>query len=352
MQFQERKMTLLDASGLDMVYITSPKNIYYYSGFTGTTAQLLLTANESFIFTDSRYHIQARQQAKDFSLIDTAKKTVPQYLTEQKVNRLGFEDHHVTFDFYTKLKEKIKDAEFIPISDIIMKNRQIKEKEEIQRIKKAAQIADQAFSYILKEMKAGMSEKQIAFLLEIFMRKNGAEKLSFDTICASGKRSALPHGTATDKLIEKGDFLTLDYGCIYDCYCSDMTRTVVMGSASDKQKEIYELVLKAQKTALEAVRPEAKAKDVDAIARNIIAGGGHGEHFGHGLGHSLGLTLHENPTLSYRSDEILKENMLVTVEPGIYIEDFGGVRIEDLVLVTAQGYENLTTSDKQLIELK
>jgi Xaa-Pro aminopeptidase len=185
--------------------------------------------------------------------------------------------------------------------------------------------------------------------LEFFMKRRGATALSFETIAASGKRSAMPHGAASDKVIEKGDFLTLDFGCVFEGYCSDMTRTVAVGSVNDTQREIYDVVLKAQLAAIEAVRPGVKCCDVDAVARKIITDAGYGENFGHGLGHSVGIEIHEMPSFSSKCEEHTKVGHVITVEPGIYIEDFGGVRIEDLIVVTEDGSRNLTTSPKELI---
>jgi len=215
----------------------------------------------------------------------------------------------------------------------------------------AARIADKAFNRICKLIKPGITERDIALELEFYMKKLGATSTSFTSIVASGERSALPHGTATDKKIKEGEFLTLDFGCVYNGYCSDMTRTVVIGKANERQREIYSVVLEAQEKALKYIKPGVKGCDVDRVARDIIKEKGFGQYFGHGLGHSLGLEIHESPRLSPTSNDILQEGMVVTDEPGIYIPDFGGVRIEDLVLVTATGFEVLSNSPKELIEL-
>ena len=220
---------------------------------------------------------------------------------------------------------------------------------ELRKIAEAERLGDEAFSYILKHISVGRTEKEIASELEFFMRKNGASALSFETICASGVRSAMPHGTASDKVIKKGDFVTLDFGCILDGYCSDMTRTIVMGTPSQKQKEIYDVVLKAQISAINAVKCGARCADCDMAARKIIEDAGYGNNFGHGTGHSVGIEIHESPNLSPKSDAILQAGNVVTVEPGIYIDGFGGVRIEDLVQINDQNTENLTKSVKDLI---
>lgn len=331
--------------------ITSPKNRYYYSGFTGTEAALLLTDSECYIFTDSRYHIQARQQAADFILVDSAQKTPSELINELKIRHIGFEEENMTVQEYNRLTGKLEHAVIEGISPLINQQRKIKDETEISHIRTAAAIADRAFSYIINEIRPGRTEKELALKLEFFMRGQGAEGLSFESIFASGARSAMPHGTASGKVIERGDFVTMDYGCVFQGYCSDMTRTVVVGKATGQQKNIYSTVLAAQKAALAAVRPGAKAADVDKTARDIISAAGYGENFGHSLGHSLGLDVHEFPSLSPKSEESLAAGMLVTDEPGVYIEGFGGVRIEDLLLVTEDGCEDLTVSPKELQEL-
>ena len=312
---------------------------------------LYIDKKRLILFTDSRYTVQAKNESPDFEIIDTANLSVSEFLKSQGDKAYGFEDDYVTFSKFASLKRITPKSVFSPVSSHIDKIRMIKDNTEIEKIKTAAKIADSAYFYILDKISVGKTERQISLELEYFMKSQGAEGLSFDTIVASGVRSALPHGTATDKVIESGDFVTLDFGCKYKGYCSDMTRTVVMGKATDKQKEIYNTVLTAQKAALDTIRAGELAKAVDDAARSIIIDANYGKNFGHGLGHSLGLKVHESPSCSPKSADVLTENMLMTVEPGIYIEDFGGVRIEDLVLVTKDGHENLTTSDKELTEL-
>ena len=229
--------------------------------------------------------------------------------------------------------------------------RAVKDDTELSAIAMAEKIGDRAFSYILGEIKPGVSEKEIALKLELKMRELGASGLSFDTIVVSGERTSMPHGEPSDKLIENGDFVTMDFGCIFNGYCSDMTRTVAVGSVTDEQRDIYNVVLRAQKTTCDAIKAGMKGSEVDAVARKIISDAGYGECFGHGLGHGVGLEIHEAPTANTRSEEILKPKMLVTIEPGIYIPKKFGVRIEDLSIVTENGIINLTGSEKELIIL-
>lgn len=339
-------------SGLDAVIVYKPENRRYLSGFTGTAGYVVLTRDRNIFITDFRYVNQASEQCKDFEIIrHTNERTLYDILNELEVKTLGFEEEFVTFSQYEEFNEKLNNIELVPLKGVINKLRTIKTEDEIENIRKAANIADMAFEHICSLLKPGVTEWEISLELESFMKKQGASGTSFESIVASGKRSSLPHGVASQKVIENGDFVTLDFGCIYNGYCSDMTRTVVIGKATSKQKEIYEIVLKAQEAALESIRAGITGFEVDKIARDIITDRGYGEYFGHGLGHGVGLEVHEAPRLSPVGKDTLEENMVVTDEPGIYIPDFGGVRIEDLVVVKKDGYEILSKSPKHLIEL-
>ena len=349
--YKSRIEKLLNYDEYSAHLITSPENLYYFSGFTGGEGALFIDRENRILLTDSRYTYQAKEEAKDFLIIDTAETPLSEFLKKFQKKVIGFEDSFVTFKEFLGLKKASGEHALIPASDKISAVRMIKDEYEIELISKSAEIADKAFSYILNKIEAGKTEREISLDLEYFMFKEGANGLSFETIAASGVRSAMPHGVATDKVIEKGDFLTLDFGCKFKGYCSDMTRTVVIGKATEKQKEIYNTVLNAQKCALSEISAGALAKVVDSAARNYIKDHGYGKYFGHGLGHSLGLLVHEKPSCSPKSEDILTENMLMTVEPGIYIEDFGGARIEDLVVVKNDGFINLTKSTKELLEL-
>lgn len=232
-----------------------------------------------------------------------------------------------------------------------MTSNSIKTEQEIQSISKAAALGDRCFSYILGFIKPGMSEKQIAAEIKWFLITNGAEGLAFDTISVSGKRSCLPHGEPTDKRIEKGEFLTLDFGAVIDGYCGDMTRTIAIGSVTDEMRRIYDVVLEAQLAAMDFIKAGVRCFDADKTARDIIVNAGYGEYYPHGLGHGVGTLVHEAPTLNAKSEEILETNMVITIEPGIYIPDKFGVRIEDLAIVTDFGIINKVESQKELIIL-
>ncbi len=349
--YVRRIMALLSSQKAETIYITSPENLQYFSGFTGGEGALILRRDGFVLFTDARYLTQAAEEAPQFMIVDTAETSVARYLAEKDICHLAYEDEFITAGQFDRLKKLLPHMEWFPASGAILRQRSIKDEREKALTKKAAELADEAFAHVLPMLRPDVTEKEIAMELEWYMRKNGASAPSFPIICASGLRSAMPHGEASEKKLEKGDFVTLDFGCFYEGYASDMTRTVVLGKADEKQREIYETVLAAQEAALAAVCAGKTGKEIDALARNIISERGFGEYFGHSLGHGTGLNIHELPLLSSRWEEKLAPDMLVTVEPGIYIENFGGVRIEDLVLVTESGCENLTKSEKKLLEL-
>ena len=332
----------------DAALISSKANIFYYSGFTSEDALLYISHKRRLLLTDSRYTLQAKEQAPDFEVI--CEKGIEEISkTDEKV--IFIEEDYISAGKKRKLTTELPDKDLVFGGEMISAPRRIKTDEEIKKIHESERLGDQAFSHILKYIRPGMTEKEVALELEYFMKKSGASAIAFETICASGVRSAMPHGAASDKIISVGELLTLDYGCVLDGYCSDMTRTVVVGKANDRQKEIYNIVLKAQAEALGKICCGMKCKEADKIARDIIDGFGYGKNFGHSLGHSLGLEVHESPNLSPRSEDILEIGNVFSVEPGIYIEGFGGVRIEDICVITADGTLNLTASPKELIEL-
>jgi len=339
---------------IDALLVGKPANRVYLSGFTGTYGFLVITGDRAYLLTDFRYRDQAEEQAPGFDIImcnSKIGKTIKDIIRTGRIKRLGFEADFFTFKQYKDLKEEMDEVELIPAVGLTEKLRAEKEDGEVELIKKAVEIADSAFEHILNYIEPGVAERDLADELEYYMRKKGASKASFDIIVASGFRGALPHGVATSKKLEKGDMIILDYGAVFEGYCSDMTRTVILGRATEEQQRIYNVVLEAQVKALDLVTAGKACSDVDLFARNIISSHGYDENFGHGLGHGVGIEVHEAPVLNKSSRDVLSPGMVVTVEPGIYIKGWGGVRIEDMVLVTDSGREILTGTTKKMIEL-
>ncbi|PJK17601.1 Xaa-Pro dipeptidase [Chryseomicrobium excrementi] len=343
----------LQQADLPALLVTSAHSRRYLTGFTGTAGVAVITANEAFFITDFRYTEQANDQIEGYEIIEqktTLIEAVAQLVEDKQLTKLGFEQDAMTYAEYDRYANALK-AELVPTSGLVEKIRLIKTEDELTIIKQACKIADDAYEHILTFIKPGMTELEVSNELEFFMRKQGATSSSFDIIVASGTRSALPHGVATDKVIESGDFVTLDFGAYYNGYVSDVTRTLAVGQPSDKLKEIYQVVLDSQLLALEKIKPGMTGKEVDAISRDYIASKGYGEAFGHSLGHGIGLEVHEGPGLSSRSDVVLEPGMVITIEPGIYLPGIGGVRIEDDALVTETGVEKLTHTSKELVIL-
>lgn len=324
--------------------ITGYANIFYYSGFTSEDAVLIITKTRQIIATDSRYTVQAKQQAADFEQYDIS-KGLSEIVAGLDCDVLGFEEDYVTVKQLAGFQKFGK--KLIPMQKRISSLRRCKSADEIEKIKAAEELGDAAFAHLLTQLHTGMTEIDAALILETYMRKNGASKTSFDTIVASGVRSAMPHGTASRKIIERGDFVTFDFGCVLDGYCSDMTRTVVMGECSPRQREIYDTVLKAQLAGISAVSLGKSCAEIDKAARDVITQAGYGENFGHSLGHSVGIEIHEFPVFSPKSIDVTEMGNVITVEPGIYIDGFGGVRIEDVVAI-GENVQNLTKSCKDL----
>lgn len=338
---------------VDGFLITSTYNRRYMTNFTGTAGVVLISLKEAKFITDFRYVEQASKQAEGYEIVQhkgTVIEEIGKQVKEMKIEKLGFEQEYVTFALY-KQYETTVNAQLIPVSGIIENLRLIKTPSEIKILKEAADIADRAFTHILNFIRPGITEFDVSNELEFFMRKEGATSSSFDTIVASGIRSALPHGVATDKMIETGDLVTLDYGAYYKGYVSDITRTVAVGKPSEELIKIYDIVLEAQLSGMAGIKSGMTGKQADAITRNVIVEKGYGEYFGHSTGHGIGLEVHEGPALSIRSDLILQPGMAVTVEPGIYLPGVGGVRIEDDTIITIDGNEALTHSKKELIIL-
>ncbi len=344
----------LAGKSLEGALVAKRENCLYLSGFTGDSAYLAITQGEAFLVTDFRYTEQAEDEAPDYTIIRHDKgldgKTASVF-RERNIGRIGFEEDYISFKTYGNLSSELGSESLAPLEGLTETLRMYKDDYEKEQLKKAAEIADNAFDHILGCIRPGVTELEIAAELEYHMKKQGATGASFEIIVASGKRSSLPHGTASEKRIEYGDAVTLDFGAIYKNYRSDMTRTVFVGKPDEELKRIYETVLEAQLRALESIRAGLSGREADAVARDIIDRAGYKGCFGHGLGHGVGLEIHEEPRLSPSGGRILGSGMAVTVEPGIYIAGKGGVRIEDLVFITDSGPEILSRSPKNLIVL-
>ncbi len=339
-------------ANIDALLVTSRENVFYLSGFSGTSGDLLITADAAYILCDFRYTAQAGQQASLYALKDVKNgvyNVLNGLISLHNALRLGFEDRCVSYAVFSGMRNSIKNVELCPIGDMISAMRIIKDETELSNMRMAARIADTAFAETVKLMKCGMSEKEVAAELEYRMRKNGASGTSFETIVASGANSAKPHGTATEKKLEHGDLVVMDFGCIFGGYCSDMTRTVAIGEISDEKRAVYNAVLYTQLKVLGCIGEGKPCRQLDMFSRDILESFGYAEYFGHSLGHGVGIEIHEQPTLSSKSDKILQSGMVVTVEPGVYFDGKFGVRIEDTVIITDNSIENLTNSTKEII---
>jgi Xaa-Pro aminopeptidase len=338
---------------LDAMLISKPENRRYLTGFTGSAGFALVTAAEALLLVDFRYVEQARAQAAGCEVVTADRQfidTLAEVVAARRLARIGFEADHLTVKQHAEFAQRLAPATLAAI-DGVDRLRWVKDEAEIARIARAAAIADDAFRHVLPLLRPGAVEREIALELEVFMRRHGAEREAFETIVASGPRSALPHGRAADRQLQSGDFVTLDFGATVEGYVSDCTRTVVIGEASAKQREVYEIVRAAHAAALAGIRPGLTGREADALARSVIAQAGYGEAFGHSLGHGVGLAVHEGPTLSPREDAVLAAGHVVTVEPGIYLTGWGGVRIENLVVITADGCRSLTALPSELLVL-
>jgi Xaa-Pro aminopeptidase len=342
------------ARGIPALVVSGDSNRYYMSGFTGSSGVLVITQSDAVLITDFRYTEQAAQQAHGFRVVMHAGRipeSVSAVAQELGIKRLGLESEHLTyaeFESYSRALSGV--AEVVPVKGAVEAIRMIKGPQEIEIIAEACRITDMAFDHILGYIRPGLTEKQVATELKVFMLRHDMTP-SFDFIVASGERGSMPHGVASDKVIEPGDLVTLDFGGFYRRYSSDITRTVVMGRATDEQRRIYDLVLKAQAAGVEAATAGMRGNEVDAVARGIISEAGHGAHFGHGLGHSIGLEVHESPRFSPTDSTVIQAGMVLSVEPGVYVPGWGGVRIEDLVVIAEGKARVMYSSTKELIQL-
>ncbi len=347
MQLLKEQLRTLNAAAL----ILSEENIRYFTSFPASNGILFVTCDTAIYWTDSRYIEAAQAQVKDCDdilLLQDFSLSVLPIIKKSGCKTILVEGERMTVSCFNAYREKLPEATFRAdaLDDVINHIRAVKRQEEVDCVVKAQRIAEDALHRLVPKIKAGAVERELQLELDYTMLKLGAEALSFETILVSGKNTSLPHGVPTDKKIENGDFVTIDFGATYNGYHSDMTRTFAVGFASDKMHEIYQTVLDAQNAGLAALRPGVACKAVDAVSRDFIASKGYGDYFGHGLGHGVGVEIHEFPVLNPKSDWLLSEGHIVTVEPGIYLPGDCGVRIEDMALITSDGCHNLTLYEK------
>jgi Xaa-Pro aminopeptidase len=347
----ERLRGLMRREKLDGFVVVNLPNIRYLCGYAGSNGLMLVTRHDCWFYTDFRYQEQIRTEVKGCRKRVLTRDLVSHPPPEwgRSYRRLGVEEGHITLGRFKQFRKRFPKARLVPTKDLVLELRRTKETVEVETIAEAQRITDRVFRDILKMVKPGVRERDLALEIESRFRKHG--EVAFDSIVASGENAAKPHAGFSDRKLRKGDALTFDIGCRLRGYCSDMTRTVFVGKAPAELRKVYEIVLEAQRRALDTIKPGIAAKAADAAARDYITEEGYGKQFGHSLGHGVGIEVHEMPTLAATSKETLAPGDVVTVEPGIYLPGVGGVRIEDMVHVTETGYANLTRSPKRLIEL-
>ncbi len=354
----DRSQKLLEAMKIgagEAVLLLKPSNMFYVAGYTGEGLVVLTKASKAIV-TDFRYTEQAQQQAPAYHVLMTTRdcdqnQTVLKFLQENHIAKVYYEDDHITVRDFGDMQKVMKGMSFLPVDKAPEKLREIKDASEIEKMAKACKITSEAFEYILGVIKEGMTEIQIARELEHYILTHGAQEMAFHTIIASGENGSLPHAVPGERKVRRGDMITLDFGAKVDGYCADMTRTIALGEPSEQMRHVYEIVYTAQKMAQDALAAGKVCREIDAIARDYIYAHGFSENFGHGLGHSLGIDIHENPRLSMLCNDITQENQVLTVEPGVYLPGVGGVRIENSCVVTKDGCYSLTTAPKELIIL-
>lgn len=339
-----------DELRIDAFLVTNPVNKKYLTGFDGDGV-ILVTGDRTFVITDSRYETELTAEPHEFETIITRRyfEAAAQKVTREAITVLGFEDTLPYHDY--DLIDELMAADIVPMNGLIERMREIKQPEELAALEQACQLTVQGFQQLLPAIKPGVTERALANRLDAIMKALGTTKPSFDTIVASGERAALPHGAATERQVQPGELITIDFGYEYHGYTSDLTRTVALGDPGEKLKQVYQVVQRAQRAIIQAIRPGVTGQRLDEIGRDLITQAGYGEYFNHGTGHGIGLDIHEGPALSTRSQDQLAANQVVTVEPGIYLPNVGGIRIEDDVLVTPEGHQVLTNSSTDLIIL-
>ncbi|MBE4703868.1 M24 family metallopeptidase [Spiroplasma platyhelix] len=343
---------IISQNKLDAVLFYSFENRFWYSDFISTLGYLLITSKEAKLLVDGRYITEAKTTAKNVTVENFTNifQSLSDICQKEQIINVGFEADYITYGQLQDWKQMLPKINFVPLN--VRELRMIKDQEEIKRIQKACEIGDLAYQDILKNVKSGMTERELEAIILNSFSKNGATKASFETIVASGLRSSMPHGKASDKVINDNEIITCDFGCVFQGFCSDMTRTFALGTIDPKLIEIHNIVREAQMNGIKAVKPGIKIGEIDKICRDYITEKGYGEYFSHGTGHGLGIEIHEAPWVTKNEQTILKPGMVITVEPGIYIPELGGVRIEDDILVTENSYQILTQSPREIDILK
>ena len=341
--------------GLDAMMITSEPNRLYATGFHSTAGMAIVTTAGSYFFTDSRYIEAASKRIDNCQILENTREKPMSMLAEEVIarhgiKRLGFEESYTTVEEYDLWREKLS-CELVPAAGLLGELRAVKDQGEIDTMIAAQRIAEKALTEVLNFIKVGRTEKEIAAFLQYQMLLGGAEKMSFDPIVVSGANSSMPHGVPTDKPVASGDFITMDFGCIYGGYCSDMTRTVAVGSVTEEMDKVYHTVLRAQLEGIAATKAGVAGKTVHEAGAAVIGEAGYGAYFGHGFGHSLGVEIHESPNASPANDKPLPAGAVISAEPGIYLPGRFGVRIEDVVVVKEGGCEDITLAPKELLIL-
>ncbi len=345
----ERLRERMAERNLDAMLVSNADNRRYLSGFTGSAGFLVITPEEAILATDFRYFEQVAREAPGFRLAKVETRLadlLPGLLGDLGVERLGFESEHVTVEQHRDWSSVTDNVEWLALKETVEQLRAIKEEAEIEALRRAVALTDAAFAHLLAVIRPGMAETQVAWEIEAYMRVHGASKVAFDLIVAAGPNGALPHARPGSHIIQEGEPIVIDIGCVFDGYCSDMTRTVSLGEPSAHYLEVWEIVLRAQEAVEAAVRPGLTGIEADARARSIIEQAGYGEQFGHGLGHGVGLAVHEKPRAGRLSEDVLEAGMSLTIEPGIYLPGEFGVRLEDLAIIWPEGIEVLTQSPK------
>jgi Xaa-Pro aminopeptidase len=334
------------ANEIDGLVSFKRENIRYLTGFSGSTAAVVLTRDKAFFLTDFRYTTQAKDEVNgDFEIRECKKiiESLSELIKSLGLRTIGFESH-LSYAIYQELQDKLNPPMLVSTKNLIEDIRIVKEPAEVKCIREAIGVAGRAFKKIRGVIKQGCKERDVAIEMEYLLRKEGTEAIPFDIIVASGERGAMPHGIAGDKVIKDGELVIVDFGSRHKGYHSDCTRTLAIGGFDKRQREIYEIALSAQREAVKAIKPGEKASEIDSKARGYIKDAGYGNNFGHSTGHGVGLEVHENPRIAEEQDDIIKEGMVFTVEPGIYIPGWGGIRIEDMIVVTNDGCEVLTSA--------